>query len=38
MLLNYITRVKKRNELRTEIKRVNASDKPEEDDEEKADV
>ena len=38
LLLNHINRVKKRNELRAEIKRINASDKPEEDEEEKEEV
>jgi len=31
LLLNHINRVKKKNELRAEIKRVNVSDKNEED-------
>lgn len=33
LLLNHINRVKKRNEMKTEIRRVHASDKPEEDEE-----
>lgn len=33
LLLNHINRVKKKNELRAEIKRLNASDKVEEEEE-----
>lgn len=36
LLLNHINRIKKKNELRAEIKRLNASDKMEEEDDNEA--